>query len=66
MKVYEKLTINIVDVKVLIDWQSPVPEVLLRFGENSSSPQGHWGSAIKNTKIYKNNAIRIVGQFLCF
>ena len=37
MKVYEKLTINIVDVKVLIDWQSPVLEVLLWFWGISGS-----------------------------
>ena len=40
MKVYEKLSINIVDVKVLIDWQSPVLEVLLWFWRISGSFQG--------------------------
>ena len=66
MKVYEKITINIVDVKVLIDWQSPVLEVLLWFWGISGSFQGYLGSKIKNKYIYKTNVIRIVDLYVQF
>ena len=53
MKVYEKLTINIMDVKGLIDWQSHVLEVLLWFWGISGSFRGSLpgGLKLKNINI---------------
>ena len=64
--IMKSLPLNIMDVKVLVDWQSPVLEVLLWFWGISGSFQGCLGSKIKNKYIYKTNVIRIVDLYLQF